>query len=55
MSFCRSQRLNGEVASNRIQGEIKGSLGSIMEGMKEVNRDGRAIKGSQIRLSEENI
>ena len=55
MSFYISQRLNGEVASNRIEGAIKGSLCQIMEGMKEVNWDGREIKGSQIWVSEENI
>ena len=55
VNFCRSQRLNGEVASNQIQGAIKGSLGWIMKGMKEVNRDGRAIKDSQIQVSEENM
>jgi len=43
------------MVSNWIQGEIKGSLGRTLEGMKEVNRDGRAIKGSQIWVSEENM
>lgn len=55
VSFCISQRLNGEVATNWIQGAVKVSLGQIMEGMKEVNRDRREIKGSQIWVSEENI
>ena len=55
MSYCRSQRLNGGMASNRIQGAIKGSLGWTLEGMKEVNQDGRAIKGSQIQVSKENM
>jgi len=55
VSFCRSQRLDGGVASNQMQGSINGSLGRIMEGMKEFNRDGREVKGSQIRVSEENL
>lgn len=55
MSYYRSQRLDGEMVSNQIQGEIKGSLVQIMKRMKEVNRDGRAIKGYQMRISEENI
>ena len=40
---------------NWIKGEIKDSLNQIMKEVKEVNRDGRAIKGSQIQMSEENI
>lgn len=43
------------MASNWIQGEIKGSLGQNLEGMREVNQDGREIKGSLIRVSEENM
>jgi len=43
------------MVSNRIQGAIKGSLGWTLEGMKEVNWDGREIKGSQIWVSEENM
>ena len=43
------------MVSNRIQGEIKAFLGRILEGRNEVNPDGRAIKGSQIRVSEENM
>ncbi len=39
------------MVSNQIQGAIKGSLGRTLEWMKEVNRDGREIKGSQIRVS----
>jgi len=31
MSYYISQRLEGEIVSNRIQGEIKGSLGQIMK------------------------
>lgn len=55
MSYCKSQNLNGEMVSNWIQGAIKGSLGQTLEGMKEFNRDEREIKGSQIRVSEENM
>jgi len=44
-----------EVVFNRIQKEIKGSLGQIMKQVKEVNRDGRAIKDSHIRILEENM
>jgi len=55
MSYYKSQRLNGEMVSNWIQGTIKGSLGRTLEGMNEVNWDGRAIKGSHIRVSEENM
>ena len=40
---------------NQIQGEIKVSLNRIMKEAKEVNQDGREIKDSQIRVSEENI
>ena len=47
--------MGGEVDFNWIQGKIKGSLGRIMKEMKEVNRDGREIKDSQIQISEENI
>ncbi len=43
------------MASNRIQGVIKGSLDRILEGKEEVNWDGRAIKGSQIWVSKENM
>ena len=43
------------MVSNRIQGEIKGSLGWTLEGVKEVNRDEREIKGSQIWVLEENM
>jgi len=41
--------------SNRIQGAIKGSPGRILEEMKEVNRDRRAMKDSQIQVLEENM
>ena len=47
--------MDGEVVFNRIQREIKGSLGRIMKKVKEVNWDGRAIKDSQIWISEENM
>ena len=43
------------MASNRIQGAIKGSLGRTLEGIKEFNQDKREIKGSQIRVLEENM
>ena len=40
---------------NQIKREIKGSLDHIMKELKEVNQDGREIKDSHIRISEENI
>ena len=40
---------------NQDQGEIKDSLNWIMKEVKEVNWDGRAIKGSKIQVSEENM
>jgi len=43
------------VIFNHIKGDIKGSLDWIMKEVKEVNQDGREIKDSQIRISEENI
>ncbi len=46
VSYYRSQRLDGEMVSNQIQGAIKASLSQIMEGMKELNWDGREIKHS---------
>jgi len=48
-------RLDGEVAFNRIQRGINGLLCRIMNKVKEVNRDGREIKDSQIRILEENM
>lgn len=40
---------------NQDQEAIKDSLNRIMKEVKEVKKDGRAIKDSQIRISEENI
>jgi len=40
---------------NRDQGAIKDSLNRTMKEVKEVNRGERAIKDSQIWISEENI
>jgi len=47
--------MDGEVGLNQIQREIKGSLGQIVKEMKEVNQDGKAIKDSQIHISDENV